>query len=122
MVASACAVAGVALGLLAAPVPGGALIAGLMLLVGGVLPLWILGGTKYTISAPMLIVQSGPFRWQIPIAEITRIEPTRNPLSSPALSLDRLRITYGRSKACMVSPRDKDAFITELRRNGASGA
>jgi len=122
MVASACAVAGAAIALLLAPVPGAAWIAGFMLLVGGALPLWILGGTKYTIAAPMLIVQSGPFRWQIPVAEITRIEPTRNPLSSPALSLDRLRITYGRNRACMVSPRDKDAFIAELRRNGASGA
>jgi len=68
-----------------------------------------------------LLVRSGPFRWRVPIADIVRITPTTNALSSPALSLDRLRIEYGRGSAIMISPRDKDQFLRDLeefRRNG----
>ena len=42
------------------------------------------------------------------------IRPTRNPLSSPALSLDRLRIDYGSGRSIMVSPEDKDKFIGDI--------
>ncbi|HEX7232134.1 MAG TPA: PH domain-containing protein, partial [Candidatus Binatia bacterium] len=48
--------------------------------------------TRYTITPDMLLVRSGPFAWAIPLREITRIEPTYNPASSPAFSLDRLSI------------------------------
>jgi hypothetical protein len=51
--------------------------------------------------------------------DIRTVTPTRNPLSSPALSLDRLRIDYGRGRRIMVSPRDPGAFLRELRRRGA---
>jgi hypothetical protein len=61
-----------------------------------------------------LVVRSGPFKWCIPIADITSITPTSNPLSSPALSLDRLRIEYGRGHLLMISPRDKEQFVRDL--------
>jgi hypothetical protein len=35
-------------------------------------------------------------------------------LTSPAFSLDRLRIEYGRGRWIMISPRDKDGFLREL--------
>jgi hypothetical protein len=103
-----------------APAEGGPIVALVLLLIGCGLPLWVLSSTKYTIAAPLLLVRSGPFRWKIPLAEITKVTPTRNPLSSPALSLDRLRIEYGRGRVCMISPREKDAFLRELREKGAS--
>lgn len=53
-------------------------------------------------------------KWQVPIAGITGITPTSNPLSSPALSLDRLRIDYGRGKSLMISPKNKEQFIRDL--------
>src|SRR5690606_38964304 len=88
------------------------------LLVGGIFPLWILLSTRYTLDDEVLTVQSGPFRWRVPIAELTDIRPTSNPLSSPALSLDRLRIDYGR-KSIMISPKNKEHFLAEIekRRN-----
>jgi hypothetical protein len=55
-------------------------------------PLWILGSTSYTLTSSHLLVRSGPFRWLIPLDSIQSIMPTRDPLSSPALSIDRLRI------------------------------
>lgn len=96
----------------------------MVLLTGGIgvgLPLWLLLGTRYILEPDQLLVRSGPFRWRVPIADIARITPTTNPLSSPALSLDRLRIEYGRGSAIMISPRDKDRFLRdleELRRTG----
>lgn len=85
-----------------------------ILFVGVVLPLWILSSTRYALDDVHLIIRSGPFRWRVPIAEITSVTPTRNPLSSPALSLDRLRIEYGRGRAVMISPADKDSFLHAL--------
>ncbi|MBU3823866.1 MAG: PH domain-containing protein [Candidatus Oceanisphaera merdipullorum] len=78
------------------------------------LPLWLLVGTRYTLDSKLLLVQSGPFKWRIPVVEITNITPTKDPLSSPALSLDRLRIDYGRSNMLMISPRDKERFLKDL--------
>jgi len=82
--------------------------------IGVGLPLWLLLATDYTLASGQLLVRSGPFRWQIPVASIRSITPTRNPLSSPALSLDRLRIEYGHGAFIMVSPRDKDRFLRDI--------
>jgi membrane protein YdbS with pleckstrin-like domain len=89
-----------------------------LLIVAGVLALiaWIYATTRYTISANNLLVRAGPFSWVIPIGEITRIEPTRNPASSPALSLDRLMIHYGFGDELMVSPADKQGFMMALKK------
>lgn len=97
----------------------------MLLLTGGVgvvLPLWLLLGTRYTLDQGQLLIRSGPFRWRVPVADITRITSTSNPLSSPALSLDRLRIEYGRGSAIMISPRDKEQFLREIEalRRGAA--
>ncbi len=77
------------------------------------LPVWILRSTRYTLDEQTLKVHSGPFSWTIPLREITSITPTRSPLSSPALSLDRLRIEYG-GRALMISPRDRQEFLSEI--------
>jgi hypothetical protein len=84
------------------------------ILVGVGLPIWIMASTSYTLNDSTLLVKSGPFKWQVPIAQITSITPTSNPLSSPALSLDRLRIDYGRGQSLMISPKNKEQFIQAL--------
>jgi hypothetical protein len=78
--------------------------------------LWVMLGTYYEIEGNRLLVRSGPFRWRIPINEIEEMTPTHNPLSSPALSLDRLRIEYSGGRSVMISPEDKDRFIAEIER------
>lgn len=85
-----------------------------IVLVGIVLPAWLIAATYYRFEARQLIVRSGPFRWRIPIAEITQVVPTSNPISSPALSLDRLKIVYGAGRTLLVSPRDQDDFRREI--------
>jgi len=74
----------------------------------------ILRSTYYRIDGGTLVIRSSVFSWRVPVADIRSITPTRSALSSPALSLDRLRIDYGR-KAIMVSPEDPKRFIEALR-------
>jgi len=71
-------------------------------------------GTHYTIDRNVLRIVSGPFRWKVPIDQITGVEATRSLLSSPALSLDRLRIQYGPRRRIMVSPADKAGFLKAI--------
>jgi hypothetical protein len=83
--------------------------------VSAILVMWVLYGTRYTLTEGKLIVQSGPFRWVIELDSITEVFPTRNPLSSPACSLDRLHIRYRQSRqGIMISPEDKAAFLQDL--------
>lgn len=86
-----------------------------VLLVTVGLPLWLVRSTAYTFDGDVLTVRSGPFVWRVPLRDIRRVTPTRNPLSSPALSLDRLRIDYG-TRSLLISPEDGDRFLEELRR------
>ena len=56
-------------------------------------------------------------RWRVPLADIQEVTPTRSAASAPALSLDRLRVEYlkgSESRALLVSPSDKWAFMRDL--------
>ena len=102
--------------------PGSAL--ALASTVGGiVLVAWMLLGTDYTIEPDRLVVRCGPLRWRIPLSDIHAVTPTHDAFSAPALSLDRLRIDYGRGRSVMISPRDRTRFIAALdaRRARVSG-
>lgn len=84
------------------------------LLVGAGIPLWLMLTTCYILSDTNLLVKSGPFRWQLALKDIHHVAPTRNPLSSPALSLDRLKIDYGHYQSLMISPKNKTEFMQDL--------
>ena len=92
------------------------MITSLILVMIGVVALmvWLLLGTHYTVDRGTIRIVSGPFRWKVPIDEITSVEATRNPLSSPALSLDRLSIRYGKRRRIMISPADKVGFLKAI--------
>ncbi|MDC8831330.1 PH domain-containing protein [Alteromonas gilva] len=95
------------------------MVAAVLLLVGAGLPLWVVGGTYYaidTINEDSLKVHCGPFKWQIKLADIESVSATNNPISSPALSLDRLAIYYKANKQLIISPQDKAAFVEALNR------
>ncbi|MBN2494986.1 MAG: PH domain-containing protein [Deltaproteobacteria bacterium] len=75
----------------------------------------------YEITARELVTRSqlyGIRFGSLPLESIDRVYPTRNPLSAPAWSLDRLQIDYrtpeGKERFGLVSPRDRDAFLREL--------
>ena len=79
---------------------------------------WTYFTTRYRFSSEFLLIKSGPFSWTIPLRSITKVEPSHNPASGPALSLDRLAIHYD-SKTILVSPSDKQGFMTELKKRMA---
>jgi len=81
---------------------------------------WTFAQTFYVVQGPELLIRSGIFRWRIQLAEIEIIEPTRNPLSSPALSLDRLAIRFrrrGKLRKIMISPLDQANFLDAVAAN-----
>lgn len=81
----------------------------------GAFIVWTLLGTCYVLSDERLVVRSGPFRWRIALDAIHAVEPSRSPLSSPALSLDRLRIRYGlRHQSVLISPDEQQQFLWDL--------
>ena len=83
----------------------------------GILIYLLITPLYYEIVDSKLNVRSGPMRWIIPLASIDEVYPTSSPLSSPALSSDRLLIRYKNEhglSAVMVSPEDKPAFLKAL--------
>ncbi|MBM4088612.1 MAG: hypothetical protein FJ276_04175 [Planctomycetes bacterium] len=93
---------------------------GLGMLAMAAFMVWLLFSVDYTITAKYLLVRAAFFRWRIPLDQIVEVYPTRDPLSSPALSLDRLRINYkrpsGKTWWVMISPNEKDRFLEDLAR------
>ena len=91
------------------------LVPALVVVIALVLPMWLVLDTNYTFTTEELLVRSGPFRWRITLSEVREVSPSRSWISSPALSLDRLRIGYGAGRGILVSPREKQRFIDCLR-------
>jgi hypothetical protein len=58
-------------------------------LAGIAFTLWIYYSTRYTLTDTELIVRTGPLRWRVALDSIDEVSPSRNPISSPAFSLDR---------------------------------
>jgi hypothetical protein len=48
------------------------------------------------------------------VHDIESAEPSRNPLASMALSLDRIAIKVRTGRDVLISPRDKAHFLREL--------
>ncbi len=77
--------------------------------------LTILYATYYIIIGDRLIAHCGPFKQSVLLQDIEEVVPSHNPLSSPALSLDRLHVRCrGSVFGLLISPRDKQGFLTEL--------
>ena len=94
--------------------PAGPMLKGLVLviLVGGAgFLLWILYGTSYAFSPAGLHIRCGPFGILVPLSQISSVVPSRNMLSSPACSLDRLLIQLsGGSAQSLGLPRGQGWF------------
>ncbi len=69
----------------------------------------------YSLDPEYLTIKVGPFKSKVEITQIIEVYPTRNPLSAPAMSLDRLKIRISSSRfGALISPVNKQAFIEEL--------
>ena len=82
------------------------------------IPLWF--RTYYEFGESELIIRCGLGKgMRVDYSRIVSVSGTKNPLSSPALSMDRLEIKYvyisGKSTdTVLISPKDKDGFIRQL--------
>ena len=74
---------------------------------------------RYGIGSSHLIIRYGIFRQHVQFNDIVEVRPTRNPLSSPALSLDRLHIQFGSGifKAVMISPTQREQFLADIAKS-----
>ena len=71
--------------------------------------------TDYTISNRRLIIRCGVlYRMTLPIDNITSISLKSSLVSSPALSLTRIELRYGKHNRVYISPQNQDSFISDL--------
>ena len=82
----------------------------LALYVGVVCPV------AYEVGERDLVVRFGLVRSRIPLAHITKVAPSRNPLASPALSLQRIRLDRRGGGFVLVSPADRAGFAAAIQR------
>lgn len=87
-------------------------------LLAGILALHVLLNTWYKITADgILIAHCSIFpEKRLPISEISAIEATVMPVSSYALSLDRIIIYKGEQQWLLISPVNKKEFVKLLRK------
>lgn len=73
--------------------------------------------TNYVIDGSSLYIKSSFLvNKKIDIKRVKKISETNNPLSAPAVSLDRLEIVYGEHGSILISPKDKLSFIAHMTR------
>lgn len=74
----------------------------------------IFSSTSYVISGNELRIKCGPMKMLVSIDSISWIANSHSLVSSPALSLSRLAIQYGRFKEVLISPADRQGFIRAI--------
>ncbi|WP_144463720.1 PH domain-containing protein [Siminovitchia fortis] len=55
----------------------------------------------------------------IVIRSIKSIRFAKNPFTSPALSIHKIEINYGKYETISISPKDTDKFIEILKKNNS---
>ena len=70
----------------------------------------------YILDEKELLVKLGFFyTLKIAYSSITSVQETKNPLSSLAMSIDRIEIEYGKGEYVLISPKNKQEFLKVLR-------
>lgn len=87
-------------------------------LVSSALVLHVFFNTYYVVTADgMLLLRCGFFpKKQIPIADITALQPTILPVFSYSLSLDRIIIWKGEQMWMLISPQNEKEFVRLLKK------
>jgi len=88
----------------------------LLLIGAAALAIWVTFTTYYELEHDALVAHSGPFSWRIPFTEIVAVRPSDSSKSGPAMSLDRLQISYGGGRSLLISPADQAGFLAMLHR------
>lgn len=73
------------------------------------------------IDGDKLCVRAGLFTYTpIHIADIKGLKSTSTMLAAPACSRHRILITYGKYDEIVISPKNREAFLEELKRMNPS--
>lgn len=87
----------------------------LIFLMMVVWPAWVTLSTNYSITGEYLVARCGPLRYRVAIEDIKNVEAVKTLRPGPALSWDKLKITYGeKNQTLYISPADKYTFIYDL--------
>jgi len=83
-----------------------------------VLLIYLFQSTYYMLTDDnKLVVKAGfLFNKTIEVSSIKKIASTKSSIASPALSFDRLLISFNEYDTVIISPKNKKEFIEELRR------
>ena len=95
--------------------PYGVFEAVVLVVLGAVLPIWILFSTNYDVIDENLWINSGPFKWKIPTSSISRVGFSKSWKPSPALSLDRVVLEYDGGRLILISPNEKMKFLIAIK-------
>ncbi len=74
---------------------------------------WTLCSTVYVVSETTLTARCMMMTRRVPLQSITALRATRNPMSAPALSLDRIEIVHA-DGTLLISPADKAGFVQTM--------
>ncbi|MCR6794481.1 hypothetical protein BACERE00193_02222 [Bacillus paranthracis] len=80
-----------------------------------ILLMWSWFSTKYIVGEETITIRSGFVKKCILIRDIKQISNTKNPVAAYALSLDRLEIVYDTNQTEIISPKDKEQFISQVK-------
>lgn len=70
---------------------------------------------RYILDEDGLLIQAGVLKEKIKYTEISNAELSSNPLSAPALSLRRVKVTL-KTGFRLISPLSREEFIEELKK------
>lgn len=77
--------------------------------------IWLWFRTGYLLTDKQIKIMYGPLKKTINISDISKINKSKNPLSAPALSFNRLEIVYGKFyDFTLISPVNEREFILKL--------
>ncbi len=83
-------------------------------LISIVFLLWIWFGTGYRIEDEKIQIKNGPFKWRVKIQDINSISKRKSLLATPALSVERLVLQYGKYNEMLLSPKNEKEFVELL--------
>lgn len=86
-----------------------------LIVLTAVFVLYVLTSFRYIIADGQLEIRGLFYKKRVDIAAIRSLRETRNPLSAPAASLDRLEIRYGKWDYVIISPKEKWKFMEQLK-------
>ena len=85
----------------------------LIMLIPVGLFVWMLYSTVYVVSSATLTARCLTVTRRVPLQSITALRPSRNPISAPALSFDRVEVVHG-DGTLLISPADKAGFVQTI--------